>query len=256
MADSPAVTLPCKQCGYVNEPERVYCHNCGSKLDRSILPREENLTRETPDKARKRIQKMTNPQTDHIKREIVTFVKTMFWAATAALLIQLVRAPDNVPTVSKEALPRMISSDMMDATESPQPHLLTFTDDEINTYLKSAVKDAKDPSWTAALVEYKRTFITTTPGVIHIGMERSLFGLPLFVGTDYKLEVINNVFTPTNVGGNFGRVPIHPLLMKYFGAIYDGLWSALHRERQLMEQVSSVRIDKGKITLVTRGAKK
>ena len=30
-------TLTCKECQHVNEEARIYCHNCGTKLDRSLL---------------------------------------------------------------------------------------------------------------------------------------------------------------------------------------------------------------------------
>ena len=36
MSQSSTPKLTCGQCGYENEPERVYCHNCGTKLDRSV----------------------------------------------------------------------------------------------------------------------------------------------------------------------------------------------------------------------------
>ena len=37
-------TLTCAECGFVNEAERVYCHNCGKKLDRSLIPKEDPKT--------------------------------------------------------------------------------------------------------------------------------------------------------------------------------------------------------------------
>ena len=256
MADSPAITLPCKQCGYVNEPERVYCHNCGSKLDRSILPKEDQVDRETPDKARARIRKMTNPDKNRVMREVKTLLRTIFWAVCAALIIQIVRAPDTVPVPQQNVLPRLISSDLMDAVESQQPRSVTFTDADVNAYLKSSIRDAKEPGWASAIIDFKRIFVAFTPGVCHICMERNLWGLTLYAGTDYKLEVVNGVFTPTNVGGSFGRLPVHPLLMKYAGQIFSGLWTALHREHQQMQQMQFIRIDKGSITMVSHGTAK
>ena len=40
-------TLTCKACGYSkNELERVYCHECGEKLDRSHLPKKKDTSQE------------------------------------------------------------------------------------------------------------------------------------------------------------------------------------------------------------------
>src|SRR3954447_3928766 len=96
---APSQTLQCKECQYENEPERVYCHNCGAKLDRSVLPKEEQIRRESPEKARKRIKRMTNPGDSVFKRELEAFVKTVIFALLAAILVQMVRAPENIPPV-------------------------------------------------------------------------------------------------------------------------------------------------------------
>ena len=39
MAKNDTRRLTCAECKYENEVERVYCHNCGEKLDRSLLPK-------------------------------------------------------------------------------------------------------------------------------------------------------------------------------------------------------------------------
>ena len=58
---APAPTLTCKQCNYDNEPERVYCHNCGAKLDRTVLPKDPAKTKEGKEKTAKRVRRMINP---------------------------------------------------------------------------------------------------------------------------------------------------------------------------------------------------
>src|SRR3954465_14490053 len=113
-----AITLTCKDCGYNNEPERVYCHNCGAKLDRSVLPKEEQLRRESPEKARKRIMKMTNPGSSVVKRELSAFVKTIVFALLAAILIAMVRPPETVPPMQSEAPARLLASDLSDLAQS------------------------------------------------------------------------------------------------------------------------------------------
>ena len=60
MATTPSgPTLTCSQCGFANETERVYCHNCGAKLDRSLLPKATETSKDSVAKVRKRVQKMT-----------------------------------------------------------------------------------------------------------------------------------------------------------------------------------------------------
>src|SRR3982751_1779111 len=108
---APTPTLQCKECAYENEPERVYCHNCGAKLDRSVLPKEDQLRRESPDRARKRIMRMTNPGASPVRYAITTTLKVLAWAAFIAVGILTCLAPDNVPPLKGEISTRMVSSD-------------------------------------------------------------------------------------------------------------------------------------------------
>ncbi len=255
-SEAPAPTLPCSQCNYVNEPERVYCHNCGAKLDRSVLPKEEQIRRESPDKARKRIQRMTNPKANVALREAKAFAQVMIWSILVAVIIQAVRPPDGLPSVQKNALPRLISSDISDALEAPQPRTITLTEPEINTYLKSSIHEAKDANFLASVIEFERAYVHLTPGVCNIGMEKNLWGLPLFFSTAYKLDVVNGAFVATNIGGSFGRLPIHPALMSGFSYAFQGLWNAFHRDQENMKKMQSVIVEQGRITLVTKGAGK
>src|ERR1700752_377758 len=95
---SPTANLPCEQCGYLNEPERVYCHNCGAKLDRSLLPKAEAEKKEEhPAAARKPIQKMTNPKSGSILREIKTLFTVVFFSALLAAVWDFLQKPEEVP---------------------------------------------------------------------------------------------------------------------------------------------------------------
>jgi hypothetical protein len=137
-------TLTCAQCGYANEPERVYCHNCGTKLDRSLLPKENDRKNESIEKTRKRVRKMTNPgQTGAVAREIKAFFKTIVWAAIVAALILFALPPDGIPDKSPaELATRIVSSELSDAVESPQPRSLQLTEAEVNAHLRQSLKKA------------------------------------------------------------------------------------------------------------------
>jgi hypothetical protein len=247
------VTLTCKQCGYVNEAERVYCHNCGTKLDRSILPKEEDLKKkEKPGHARKRIQRMANPGGGAIKREATTLVKTLVYAATAAALLLAAREPANVPPAKGELSMRLVSSELMEAAESPQPRGLAFTETEVNGYLKQAIKSKKGSGMIPG-IEYERSFVDFEPGTVRVFSEQSLWGYSLYSSVLYRLEVKNGTFTPTLLGGGFGRLAVHPLLMQYGDYLFHKLWGALKREHEYMKNMREVRLEKDRIVLYTRG---
>lgn len=248
---TPAANLPCDQCGYENEAERVYCHNCGAKLDRSLLPKVDGHGKapETSEQARKRIARMTNPKAGGGMREVKTALQVLLYSALLAALFLVTQKPDDVPGASKELTQRFVGGELMEAVESPQPRRLDFTEAEINAHLKQLVKADK-----GSLMEFKRMYVNLLPGKIRIGSEQSFFGLPVYSGVLYRMEVKDGKFTPTIAGGNFGRLAVHPLAMQCLDFFFQKLWVALQRERTQMEQMQTVIVQKGTITLVTKGA--
>src|SRR5437867_523967 len=91
-------TSTCKECGHENEPERIYCHNCGTKLDRSFLAAEEKKEIETPAEVRKRIIKATNPRRAIFTRaSFRKLLETVAIGAVIAIVVQVAREPDGIP---------------------------------------------------------------------------------------------------------------------------------------------------------------
>jgi hypothetical protein len=248
----PAPTnLTCPNCGYVNEAERVYCHSCGSKLDRSILPAHEDSAEDSPEKARKRISKITNPKTRRGFQEINLFIKLEIFAAIVAALWLIAKTPEGVPEAKKDSIQRLINSDMMEALQSAQPRSISFAEDEVNQHLKKAVKPADT---IIPGVASSRTYVVFYPDVIRIGTEYSVFGYPIFTEVLFRVEVKDGKFISPIIGGNLGRLQVHPRLMEYSDFIFGSTWESLKRERSQMDKMSKVTVKKGDITLVTKGA--
>lgn len=246
-----SASLPCGQCGFLNEPERVYCHNCGSKLDRTLLPKGEEAKHEPVERTRKRIAKMTNPKSGSVLREIGTFFKVIIYAAIAAALYLVSQKPPDVPEVSRDLGLRMVNSELMEAVESPTARVISFTQDDVNDHLKRSLK-AKDGGFAGT--EFVRAYVTLHPGLLKMGTEQTLASYPLYSGIAYTLEVKDGKFTPTVAGGNFGRLSIDPRAMTYISGAFDKLFTALKRERDRMDRMQSVTIYEGRIDLVTKGA--
>jgi hypothetical protein len=71
---------------------------------------------------------------------------------------------------------------------------------------------------------------------------------------EYSLEVKDGKFTATPIGGNFGRLALHPELMKYVEPAFAGLHDGVASERKQMNQIGSVKVEDKRIDLVTKGA--
>lgn len=247
-----AINLPCEQCGHENEVERVYCHNCGAKLDRSVLPKpdESDGKTETAEKARKRIAHMTNPKSGGALRELKTAANVLIYAALLAAVLLIIQKPHGVPEPKRVLLERSVAGDLMDALDSPQPRRLDFTETEINSHLQQILKPKPGES---SIPEFKRAYVTLTPGVVAIGSEQALFGLPLYSGVRYAIEGKDGRITSTLVGGHFGRLSVHPMAMQYCDFFFQKLWTALDRQRKQMDSMDRVIVHQGAVTLVTKG---
>jgi hypothetical protein len=248
---APTPTIPCEQCGYNNEPERVYCHNCGAKLDRSLLPKAAEKPHEHPDKAKKRIAKMTNPQSGVVGREIKTLFKVAFFSALVAAIFLMCQKPDDLPEVKKDEEVRFVSSEMMEAIGSPTPARASFSDSDINHYLKQVLKTRK-PTMIPG-VDVVQAYVNCVPGAVRIFSQQNAFGFDTYSRIDYKLEVKNGKFIPTVVGGAFGKLSIDPQLMQYADYAFGTLWDSLAREHKQMDKMLSISVQQGRIDLVTKG---
>ncbi len=247
------VKLTCGQCGYANEPERVYCHNCGSKLDRSLLPKgEEQRKEESSENARKRVAKMTNPSATSLGRELWTLCKVLGSALACAALILMARKPDGVPSTRMDVLPRMISMEIHETLNAPQPRAIAFAEPEVNAHLLKTVK-AKEGVIPG--VQFKRMFVNFLgDNVLRASTEQSLWGYSVYSGMMFRVGVVDGKFRADCVGGNFGRLRVHPLIMKNVDFAFQKLWANLKRERDQMDKMQSVLVDKGRIQFVTKGA--
>jgi len=252
MAATP--TLTCKQCNFENEPERVYCHNCGAKLDRSLLPKEPapKVAREA-EKSRKRVRKLVTPKTGFFTNWHRALLNVVCSAVSVAALIQMARPPDGVPpTPTKDAVldaPNLLDQ-MGDAQMSTAAQTQSLTQDSINLYLASAVHNRGDTS--GDYFKFDRAFVNLGNGFIKITAQESAFGYPIYASTDYKLSIGANKLVATNIGGSLGRLPVHPMIMTYCDAAFQQLWAALDREKQLLDRMQSVSIQPQAFTYTTK----
>lgn len=246
--------LTCGACGFSNEPERVYCHNCGAKLDRSLLPSvEQDKNHESVETTRRRIRKMTNPGGYTIGQFLKSLVTVLVWAAIIAAAYLISQKPGWVPEDSKELPTRLVQSELMEATQSPTPRTIAFSEADVNAALKQSLKRA---AGTGAIpgIEFQRAYALLKPNIIHLGAQQSLWGYPVYSGVDYRLTVVDGKFTPIMLGGNFGRLPVHVEAMKYLDFAFQKLWVALKREHDQVEKMQNVQVSQGQILFVTKGA--
>ena len=244
-------SLHCLQCHRENELQRIYCHQCGERLDRSLLtpPPGDSPLPESADAARARLKKIFSRQSSLGFAEIKTALNTLFYAAISALIFLTLQAPDHLPSSPQTITDRLVGNELQDALNAPNPVQLTFTEPEVNRYLRQLVK-GEDGSIFQCL------YANLLPDQVHFGAQQSLFGYSIYSGVQYRFSILNHQRSATLVAGNFGRLPVHPFLMSYLDFFFEKIWNALPNERQQLDHLQKLQLHQGSVTLITKDGKK
>jgi hypothetical protein len=244
MTTTTMTKLTCAECRHENEAERIYCHNCGERLDRSVVARQ-NKAEDPQVEARRRLQKMLGPP-NQVRRNFFAVSKLALAAAVVAALVEIALPPD-VPAPTKTA-PTQVDFDLENVASHQKAGPLEYSQDQINAYLTYRLT-GKKKTLDKPLLTFVRATTTFREGVCTIVMERSLFGYSLFTSTSHRIETDAGKVSATNIGGSIGRLPIHPAIMQYGDIIFADLWSALSRESKLLGKMGAVNFHDGSVTI-------
>ena len=233
--------LVCGECRHENEAERIYCHNCGERLDRSMAAAQKPMV--DPTETHRRLQKMLEPPSRG-RHNFFAVGKLVLAAVAAAALVEMALPPE-LPALTKIVSPQ-IDLDLENAHLRPSP--LEYSQDQINAYLTYRLI-SKKKALTYPFLTFVRATASFREGACTIAMERSLFGYSIFSRTSHRVETNAGKIAATNVGGWIGRLPIHPVIMQFGDIIFADLWSALDRERKLVGKMGAVNFHDGSVTI-------
>jgi hypothetical protein len=232
------IKLVCPECRRDNEPERIYCHDCGARLDRSALakvaPKGEDV-KET----HRRLRSMLDPQRAKIRLMFFKISKLVLGACALAAVIQMLLPADVPARVKSAELPPQISFDLETATQSHGAAPLSYTDAQVNAYLGGALKNKQ--AALSKLMQFERALVNFEENKCRITVERSLFGWSFYTATSQVAILQGGNITSVSNGGAIGRMPIHPALMKLVEPfLFGDLLTALEREKKLVTKMSAI----------------
>jgi len=234
------IKLVCPECRHENEAERIYCHECGARLDRTGLAKEAPKE-EDPAVTHRRLKAMFDVRGAKLKQRFFQISKLVLGALTAAALIQLIRPADVPEPPNSQMLPRQINLDLESAATDPRAAALRYTTAEVNAYLTYALKSKQ-----AALskwLRFERALVDLQEGYCDVTVERSLMGFSLFTTGSYAATLQNGAISTTPHGGHIGRLPVPPALMKYAGPFFFGdVATALDRERKSITKLGGIEL--------------
>ncbi len=231
------IKLICPECRRENEPERIYCHDCGARLDRTALAKNAPKGEDVKETQR-RLRTMLDPQRAKMRLLFFKVSKLILGAFATAAVVQMLLPPDLPPRAKTGEFPPQINLDLENAAMNHGAAPLQYTEAQVNAYLGSALKSKQ--AALSKLLQFERAIVSFDENVCRITAERSLFGFSIFTMTSSKVTVQNGTLSASNNGGSIGRLPIHPLLMKYADPLFGDLWTALDRERKSVAKMSAI----------------
>jgi hypothetical protein len=243
------IKLICPECRRENEPERIYCHDCGARLDRTslakIAPKGEDA-KET----QRRLRTMLDPQRARMRLMFFKISKLVLGAFAAAAFIQMLIPPDPPPRPKTGEFPPQINLDIENAAMNQSSPPLQYTEAQVNAYLGSALRSKQ--AALSKLLQFERAFVSFDEGVCRLTAQRSLFGFSFFTTTSSKVTLENGTLKASNNGGKIGRLRIHPWLMKFADPLFGDLRTALDRERKAVAKMSAIEFHPQAVVLVPK----
>ena len=231
------ITLICPECRRENEAERIYCHDCGARLDRSALAKAQPKGEDAKDTQR-RLKNMLDPGRAKMRLMFFKVSKVVLGALALAAFVQMILPPDVPPRAKTGEFPPQINLDLENAAMNHGTAPLQYTEAQVNAYLGSALKSKQ--AALSKLLQFERGIVTFDETVCRVTAERSLFGVSVFTTTSAKVTLQNGTLKASNIGGSIGRLPVHPFLMKYADPLFADLWAALDRERKAVAKMDAI----------------
>jgi hypothetical protein len=250
MKTETPVQLTCPECRRDNEAERIYCHDCGARLDRSALAGRMSGKKETSEELHKRMQGMFSQRRVRARLIFVKIAKLVLIACATAAAVVILIPPDLPPPVKSEGFPAQINLSLETLTESRQPQSMQFSEESVNAYLANALKRKKE-KLNHPLIDFERAIVAFTEGNCRVTIERSIFGYSIFTSGDYAVQIEGGKVTASPRSGAIGRMPINPSVMPYAGFLFSDAVAAMDREHKLLNKLGSIQLHEKEIVVAS-----
>ncbi len=250
----PAVTLVCPECRHENEPERVYCHECGARLDRSVLSKSKGQKPEDPQvAARRHLQSMLNPRGFRLRLVAKSFAGVLLAALLVAALVQIFRPVSLPPAPGLDgALAPQVNLDLENLATDPQSAGVRYTESQVNAYLASASKSRKSP--LGDYLPVKRVVATLEENSALLTVQRTVYGISLSTQARFLPALRDGRITATPQGEWIGRLPLTPALLPYTKFLFGDALGMFQRELKSLGKVGALEVHDKSVSFAPRSA--
>jgi len=256
MADIPGVasTIRCQTCGFENTTTSLYCQDCGVRL---VAPpsavAEENApatVAAAPAKPAKKPRILSKKRATKSTSLLTIIVRTLIVAAIAALIIQILRPPANLPAPSAP-LPDNIVANVRGALQASaqrnSPFDAPWAGQGLNAYLAAVLRPGDSSG--ALQVSFQRASLAPITGGFSLFVERKALGMSIYSRIDYQLITRGNGIGIEPIGAALGQLPLPAFAAPMIESTNGNLGEALSSELAILREAKSIRITAQKASL-------
>ena len=244
--------LVCPKCSFDNELGRIFCHQCGAKLD---------LDKIKPTSGPGRI--VRRKRRGGWKRVVGWIIEGGLMAAIVWCLYLITRTPEVQPVKSINA--EVLAADnkrialeraIYQSRPSPTGLQLRLTPAELDTYLNS--KGWDKPPDHGFRIEPIALRVELHDGVVtlkYLGTAKwgEGFAKKIFLSYTGLPSVKDGRFEFAPVAAAIGELPIHPSILRQTGFIqnqFQHLFAKLNDEKELLDHLNSILVERDHVLLV------
>lgn len=236
----------CGQCGHENDPTRVFCQNCGTRLERDEPAPTSPTT--TPVPVKRKSQRQGPSIVSLFLQFLRGLVSLAFLGAVIALFIQLGRSPDGLPAAvtADDAQATDVFNAVKTFSSSTFRRTLDLKQEQINNYLASRVASASADGGATAGAQFGRAFVVCQDGKFQFFVERKYLGLSFYFYVDCEPLAGPEGATAFVKGGGIGRVALPPRILGPVQArVIAPVVEALGEPLEILRKANQVTIQPG-----------
>jgi hypothetical protein len=236
-------SIKCGQCGHENDPTRVFCQNCGERLERAAdeEPAVSGPTK-VPSETRFRSRAASTGFVASLFGFIRRIISTALLAALLAVLIQMARPPDGVPPAQppNEVQAGQLLHAVQVLSGSNYARTTDISQAQANNYLASSI--VPDPAGGKSIfrADFSRAFVVIKSGELEFFVEQRLFGWPIYMYLGAVPENSEGKSSLRVTGGGIGRMALHPRLMPLLEGIMRPVISSTSEAATVLETADEI----------------
>jgi hypothetical protein len=215
-------------------------------LDRSAV----HFKKEPIQDTHKRVKRMFDPHRAKMRALFFALNKLILGAVALAIVVDMVLPPDVPPPSKNQVMVSLLRFDLESMASKRQPPQRQISEEEANAFLSAALK-AKQSALDEPFLPFKRALIALHERHCSVTAERSLNGLwSVYTTCGFIPELRNGRLSAKIDSGYIGRLPIHPKLAGFMGALFGDIATALDRDSKLLAKMGAIDLHEKTVTLI------